>query len=281
MGIIYLRYPDGQRTKRSEEEIRRLWSSGLMPGGTIYWQEGMSEWKPLKEWLGDQPSAAPPQLVQAPPEVEGYHFVVDPTGLTKFLQGLLWASVVVACLALLIDLEEVVRVQLGQLTPDQLSGSDPMQGVVGLSQASLGIVTGIVFLKWVYRAYKNIQGFGAEGLRFSPGWAVGYYFVPVLSLIRPVQVMSEIWRVSQDPRNWLRRRGSWLIGTWWALFLLYSIVTQVSLELALDSSTNSQWTLAAIFAILGDFFSVPLSIVVLRLVTEIYRHQKKLVEGAN
>jgi len=252
-----------------------------MPGGTIYWQEGMSEWKPLKEWLGDQPSAAPPRLAQEPPEVEGYHFVIDPTGLTKFLQGLLWASVVVACLALLIDLEEVVRVQLGQLTPDQLSGSDPMQGVVGLSQAGLGIVTGIVFLKWVYRAYKNIQGFGAEGLRFSPGWAVGYYFIPILSLIRPVQVMSEIWRVSQDPRNWLRSRGSWLIWTWWALFLLYSIVTQVSLELALDSSTNSQWTLAAIFAILGDFFSVPLSMVVLRLVTEVYRHQKKLVEGAN
>jgi uncharacterized protein DUF4328 len=280
MGAIYLRYPDGQRTKRSEEETRRLWSDGLMPGGTIYWQEGMSEWKPLKEWLGDRPSAVP-LTAQAPPEVEGYNFVVDPTGLTKFLQGLLWASVVVACLALLIDLEELVRVQLGQLTPDQLSDSDPMQGIVGLSQAGLGFVTGIVFLKWVYRAYKNIQGFGAEGLRFSPGWAVGYYFVPFLSLVRPVQVMSEIWRASQDPRNWLRRRGSWLIGTWWALFLLYSIVTQVSLELALESSTNSQWALAAIFAILGDFFSVPLSIVVLRLVTEVYKHQKNLVEGTN
>jgi Domain of unknown function (DUF4328) len=280
MGAIYLLYPDGQRTKRSEEETRRLWSDGLMPGDTIYWQEGMSEWKPLKEWLGDRPSAGP-LLADAPLEVQGYNFAVDPTGLTKFLQGLLWASVVVACLALLIDLEELVRVQLGQLTPDQLAGNDPMEGIIGLSQAGLGLVTGIVFLKWVYRAYKNIQGFGAEGLRFSPGWAVGYYFVPFLSLVRPVQVMSEIWRVSQDPRNWLQRRGSWLIGTWWALFLLYSIVTQVSLELALDSSTNSQWSLAAIFAILGDFFSVPLSIVVLRLVTEVYKHQKNLVEGAH
>ena len=279
MGVIYLRYPDGQRTKRSEEETRRLWSDGLMPGDTVYWQEGMSEWKPLREWLGDRPSAAP-ILAESQPELQGYNFAVDPTGLTRFLQGLLWASVVVACLAFLIDLEELVRVQLGQLAPDQLAGNDPMQGIVGLSQAGLGLLTGIVFLKWVYRAYKNIQGFGAEGLRFSPGWAVGYYFIPFLSLIRPVQVMSEIWRVSQDPRNWFRRRGSWLIGTWWALFLSYSVVTQVSLELALDSSTNNQWTVAAIFAILGDFFSVPLSIVVLRLVTEVYKHQKNLVEGA-
>jgi Domain of unknown function (DUF4328) len=279
MGVIYLRYPDGQRTKRSEEETRRLWSDGLMPGDTVYWQEGMSEWKPLREWLGDRPSAAS-ILAKSQPELQGYNFAVDPTALTRFLQGLLWASAVVACLAFLIDLEELVRVQLGQSAPDQLAGNDPMQAIVGLSQAGLGLLTGIVFLKWVYRAYKNIQGFGAEGLRFSPGWAVGYYFIPFLSLIRPVQVMSEIWRVSQDPRNWFRRRGSWLIGTWWALFLSYSVVTQVSLELALDSSTNNQWTVAAIFAILGDFFSVPLSIVVLRLVTEVYKHQKNLVEGA-
>ncbi|HEV3209600.1 MAG TPA: DUF4328 domain-containing protein [Chthoniobacterales bacterium] len=280
MGAIYLRYPDGQRTKRSEEETRRLWSGGLMPSGTIYWQEGMSEWRPVTEWLGDRPPTAP-LMVQPVLEAESYQFVVDPTALTKFLRALLCANVVVACLALIVDLGELVRVQLGQLTPDQLASNDPMQGVVGLLQAGLGLVSGIVFLRWVYRAYKNIQGFGAEGLRFSPGWAVGYYFIPFLSLIRPAQVMSEIWRVSQDPQNWMRRRGSWLVGTWWALFLLYSVATQVSLELALDGSTNDQWWLAAIFAILGDLFSVPLSIVALRLITEIYKHQKNLVERAH
>jgi hypothetical protein len=280
MGAIYLRYPDGQRTKRSEEETRRLWSGGLMPSGTIYWQEGMSEWRPVTEWLGDRPATAP-LMVQPALEAESYQFVVDPAALTKFLRALLCANVVVACLALIVDLGELVRVQLGQLTPDQLASNDPMQGIVGLLQAGLGLVSGIVFLRWVYRAYKNIQGFGAEGLRFSPGWAVGYYFIPFLSLIRPAQVMSEIWRVSQDPQNWMRRRGSWLVGTWWALFLSYSVATQVSLELALDGSTNDQWWLAAIFAILGDLFSVPLSIVALRLVTEIYKHQKNLVERAN
>jgi hypothetical protein len=251
-----------------------------MPGGTIFWQEGMSEWRPVTEWLGDPPSVGPLMVEPALP-TQSYYFMVDPAALTRFLQSLLWASAAVACLALIVDLEELVRVHFGQLTPDQLASEDPMQGVVGMLQAGLGLVTGVVFLKWVYRAYKNIQGFGAEGLRFSPGWAVGYYFVPILSLVRPVQVMSEIWRVSQDPQNWLQRRGSWLIGTWWALFLLCSIATQVSLELALDSSTNDQWLLAAIFAIVGDFFSVPLSIVVLRLITEIYEHQKNLVGRAN
>jgi hypothetical protein len=280
MDAIYLRYPDGQMTQRSEEEARRLWKEGLMPSGTIYWQEGMPAWQPVIQWLGEHPAASEkPDPAKPETKFVSYHFLLDPTGLTRFLQRLLWLSVAVACIALVDDVAEFVQVQIGQLSPDQVANNDPIQVVVGLLQSGLGIVTGITFLKWIYRAYKNIKGFGAEGLRFSPGWAVGYYFIPILSLIRPVQVMSEIWRASDDPGNWRQRPGSWLIASWWTLFLLYTGVTQVSLEIAFQASTNDQWTLAAVLAILGDLFSIPLSIATLRLITEIYRRQEVLVEG--
>jgi Domain of unknown function (DUF4328) len=281
MDGIYLKYPDGQMTQRSEEEARRLWKGGLMPSGTIYWQEGMPEWKPVTLWLGEYPVAETVAPDESEAGIFSYQFLLDPTRLTQFLQRLLWISVAIACIALIDDVVEFVQVQVGQLTPDQVATNDPIQGIIGLLQSGLGIVTGITFLKWIYRAYKNIQGFGAEGLRFSPGWAVGYYFIPILSLIRPVQVMSEIWRASDDPRNWPRRQGSWLIVSWWTLFLIYTGVTQVSLEIAIQASTNDQWTLAAVLAIAGDLFSIPLSIAALRLVTEVYRRQKALVEGSS
>ncbi|MBV9299800.1 MAG: DUF4328 domain-containing protein [Verrucomicrobia bacterium] len=281
MDAIYLRYPDGQMTQRSEEEARRLWRDGLMPSATVYWQEGMADWKPVTLWLGE-PEVRSEKPVAGEPETElpCYHFLRDPSRLTTFLQRLLWISVLVACIALVDDLAELVQVQIARLPPDQVANNDPIQGIVGLLQSGLGILTGITFLKWIYRAYKNIQGFGAEGLRFSPGWAVGYYFIPILSLIRPVQVMSEIWRASDDPRDWPRRPGSWLIASWWTLFLLYTGVTQVSLEIAIQASTNDQWMVAGVLAILGDLFSIPLSIAALRLVTEVYRRQKALVEAA-
>jgi hypothetical protein len=282
MEAIYLRYPDGQMTQRSEEEARRLWKEGLMPSGTIYWQEGMPTWVPVVQWLGENP-VIPEEPVPGKLEAEkvSYHFLVDPAGLTTLLQRLLWLSVIIACIALVDDVVEFAQVQFGQLSPDQVANNDPIQVIVGLLQSGLGIVTGIAFLKWIYRAYKNIKGFGAEGLRFSPGWAVGYYFIPILSLIRPVQVMGEIWRASDGPTNWRQKPGSWLIAGWWTLFLLYTGVTQISLEIAFQASTNDQWTLAAVLAILGDLFSIPLSIITLRLVTEIYRRQEALVEGVH
>jgi Domain of unknown function (DUF4328) len=282
MDGIYLRYPDGQRTQRSEQETRRLWKEGLMPDGTIYWRDGMPDWKPVTEWLGEHPVSIEQQIEDKPDtEPASYHFLRDPSGLTKFLQRLLFVSILVACVALFDDLAEFVQVQSGKATPDQVIDSDPVQGIVGLLQSGLGIVTGITFLKWVYRAYKNIQGFGAENLRYSPGWAVAYYFMPVLGLIRPVQVMNEIWRASDDPRDWRRRPGSWLIGSWWALFLVYALVTQISLQLALQASNSDQWNFAAIMAILGDLISIPLSIAALRLVTEVFRRQKVLVDGVD
>jgi hypothetical protein len=251
-----------------------------MPDGTIYWRDGMPDWKPVTEWLGEHPVSIEQQIEDKPDtEPASYHFLRDPSGLTKFLQRLLFVSILVACVALFDDLAEFVQVQSGKATPDQVIDSDPVQGIVGLLQSGLGIVTGITFLKWVYRAYKNIQGFGAENLRYSPGWAVAYYFMPVLGLIRPVQVMNEIWRASDDPRDWRRRPGSWLIGSWWALFLVYALVTQISLQLALQASNSDQWNFAAIMAILGDLISIPLSIAALRLVTEVFRRQKVLVDG--
>ena len=44
--------------------------------------------------------------------------------------------------------------------------------------------------------------------------------------------MGEIWRASDDPRNWSQRPGSWVISSWWTLFLLYTGITQVSVEIS-------------------------------------------------
>jgi hypothetical protein len=79
MGSIHIRYPDGQMTQRTEEEARHLWSEGLMPNGTIYWQEGMQDWQPISEWLGEHPvEPAKPTPDQSRAEISAYHFQVDP-----------------------------------------------------------------------------------------------------------------------------------------------------------------------------------------------------------
>ena len=60
----------------------------------------------------------------------------------------------------------------------------------------MAIITGIIYLMWLHRAYQNLPALGVTKLDATPGWAVGYYFIPILNLFRPYQTMVEILRES-------------------------------------------------------------------------------------
>src|SRR5688572_6359973 len=77
-----------------------------------------------------------------------------------------------------------------------MSAADMADTVLGLVFFVLFVIATVFWCMWVYRTYRNLPALGAEGLNYSPGWAVGYYFIPVLNLFRPFQVMRETWRAS-------------------------------------------------------------------------------------
>ena len=75
------------------------------------------------------------------------------------------------------------------------------------------VLTSIVFL-FFHRAYSNLAVLGATEQRWSPGWAVGSWFIPILNLFRPKQIANDIWRGSD---------GSAIpsvFTTWWAFWIL-------------------------------------------------------------
>jgi hypothetical protein len=93
---------------------------------------------------------------------------------------------------------------------------------IGTIHTLLFLVHVVLFCFWLYRANANARALGAEGMRFSPGWAVGWLFVPIMNFFRPYQVVREIWKAS-DPHassQWDQLPTPALIKTWWATSLL-------------------------------------------------------------
>jgi len=76
-----------------------------------------------------------------------------------------------------------------------------------LFQVALLFLTIIPFLMWVYRANWNAHALGAVGMRYRPGWAVGWYFIPIASLWMPYRVMREIWQGQRQSRRLAERAG--------------------------------------------------------------------------
>ena len=96
-----------------------------------------------------------------------------------------------------------------------------MFGLVALTAVAATIVTGILVLTWVYRAMAVAHDISPE-LTISPGWAVGWYFVPVASLWKPYEAMREIWQGSAGST---RASGSHaLINWWWAAWITRSLM---------------------------------------------------------
>lgn len=67
---------------------------------------------------------------------------------------------------------------------------------IALLQLAAYLISGVFFLIWIYRVHRNLPALGVRRPRFSPRWAVGWFFVPILNLFRPYDVVRELWKES-------------------------------------------------------------------------------------
>ena len=83
------------------------------------------------------------------------------------------------------------------------------------------IVTAVAFLVWVYRASANANALGFADMKFRPGWAVGWWFVPIANLIQAPRAILELYRVALagGPAAPRRHIGSAPVIVWWLLIL--------------------------------------------------------------
>lgn len=110
--------------------------------------------------------------------------------------------------------------------------SDSLERTISTIQTGLYISTGLVFCFWIYRAYKNLRGFGIRDLTFSPGWAAVGFFIPVFNFYFSILIVNELWKAS-DPQippgaTWQKAPGSPWITLWWLAFVLAMLVNAVS-----------------------------------------------------
>lgn len=152
-------------------------------------------------------------------------------------------------------IDDIVMGNTGNLSQTDVDASDNFVGSATPVEAGLYLLAAIVVLFWLHRVVANNWELLQQGLRFTPGWAVGWWFIPFANLVRPAQVMSETWRAS-DPRQARsnpesrRQVGIGLVIAWWAAFLLGGVVGRVAVIAggsgdALDTlRTHAQITIA-------------------------------------
>ena len=98
-------------------------------------------------------------------------------------------------------------------------------------QLLLLLLTGIFWLLWQHRAQANLTALGVQGLRFTPGWAVGWWFIPFANLAMPFLAMRELTRASASGGAGPSPPGrvDALLAWWWAALLLGIVLFNAAL----------------------------------------------------
>ncbi len=86
---------------------------------------------------------------------------------------------------------------------------------------------------WIHRAHSNLHEAGLTGLQFTPGWAVGWYFIPIMFLFKPFQAMRELWTESHQTADRFSATAPGNLSTWWSFWIIGNIIGNVSARITL------------------------------------------------
>lgn len=209
---------------------------------------------------------------------------VPADGAGRWTKGLLLATLVLSVVGIvsgLLQLELLSRAATGGISQAEAAANDSRQQLIGVLQLLLYVGTVVAFLIWFHRVHKNLPDLGGRELKYTPGWAVGGFFVPFLNLVRPLQVMREVW-LGSDPSGLERDIASGgpsirnqlgtpaLIGWWWALFLISGFLGNIAMRMGFgQNQTLDQLQDLTALLVFSDVINIPSALVAIRLVGRI------------
>jgi hypothetical protein len=193
--------------------------------------------------------------------------------------GLLIAGIVADAVNIVVTgLEHatILRYEEGAATPDEVNRAIERSGVVALVILVVFLATGLAWLMWQHRSHANLHAAGVPRLEFTPGWAVGWWFVPIANLWKPFQAMRELHEASTGDPDW-RPRAPGLLGWWWAGYLTFNILDGIAGVLFADESGSLEPLLIGDrFSIAGDAVSIATALLAIRILRAVVERQRGL-----
>lgn len=200
-----------------------------------------------------------------------YGPATDTTTFSKIAQGMLAAQCATMLISIGFSAKSLMAYSDGSsdgLFWDGEEESTFLRVWNGLDQfdIALFVLTIIFFCIWMNKSMKNAWALPSSLSKpsFTPGWAVGYFFMPIMMLFKPFQAMREIW-VRADKTY----KTSPLVSSWWALWIIANIFSNINLRIIsnLDEDFETQMMASIIESVLLISAAVPL-IMIIRAITK-------------
>lgn len=174
----------------------------------------------------------------------------------------------------------------GFVSEEVAEANDMRESVLGLIYFVVHIISAIVFIMWFRRAYFNLHQ-KVNTLAYSEGWAAGGWFVPIISLYRPYQIMKEIYIETKKLfiKNGISERVEYStsnLGWWWTLWIISAFVGQFVFRFALKSAdTIDNLMIITVSQMALSVLGVPLALITSKIIKDYSKVEPLLAEISN
>jgi hypothetical protein len=160
----------------------------------------------------------------------------------------------------------------GEITNELATANDLRELIVAILYLIAYILSGVMFIMWFRRAYFNLHQ-KVKNLSFDEGWAAGSWFVPIINLYRPFQIMKELYEetkktiVGKDNSLQIDLPTNFL-GLWWTLWIVNGILGQVIFRLSKNADSLPELITGTVLDLISGVLGIGLGIVTIKIIKD-------------
>lgn len=167
------------------------------------------------------------------------------------------------------------------ITPEVANANDLRQSIIAILFAILYLFSVVFFIQWFRRAYFN-QEIKFKSMASTNGWVSGAWFVPIMNLFKPFQLMQEIY---ENAENYLldkklideKKSRKSIIGWWWGLWIGTGVLSRISSSFLGSADDLGELIASTLFSIFMVVIFIPLSILTVKTIQN-YNEMELLLE---
>ena len=204
---------------------------------------------------------------------------------------LIWIALAVNCISLVSSYFQYDLLQTaangGEISAETVTSNDNREQVIGIIQIIVFVLSAITFIQWFRRAYFNLH-LRVNHLSHSEGWAAGCWFMPIVNLFRPYQIMKELF---QETHLFLKRNdvhtrehlSTSFLSLWWTFWIIDWFVGRFVFKYSMKAETIDELTTTTIAEMVSNGIGIILAIITVNVITEYSKveplmHKVKITE---
>lgn len=163
----------------------------------------------------------------------------------------------------------------------EAAASDRNQKIITALQIVLNIASFILLLLWIFKSNKLARALGATNMRHSPGWSVGWFFVPIMNLVRPYFAVKEIYLATLSPHGFNSSKEADqqpetlnFVILWWVLWIADIFVSRAAFRYAATSEVIDDLVFSSKFTMVAEGLGIASLFATLAMVKHVWSTQQ-------